>query len=249
MYQRILRKLFRFWLTIKTKQPSTKLTRLGTEGCGWHIPEHYLRPGIIAICAGAGEDVSFDVELNSHGFNVYVLDPTPRARAHIKNLLSAFEKSESFPINNSKNNYDLSNFKPEKFHFDAIGLSGQNGTLKFYAPANPEHVSHSIKNLQNTEEYFEAECVTYDNYLDSKGIDKADIVKLDIEGAEYEVIDSILESNRKPQILAVDFDELNFAINWNVLKRIRRYILKLEQKNYRLIFINHSDFVFEKQAN
>ena len=30
------------------------------------------------------------------------------------------------------------------------GVSGEPGELRFYAPENPDHVSHSVKNLQRT---------------------------------------------------------------------------------------------------
>lgn len=249
MYQRILFKLFRFWLSIKTVKPSSKLIRLGTEGCGWFIPEKNISKGNIAICAGAGEDVSFDIALNAAGLDVYVLDPTPRAKQHIQNIINAFEKGRSFPINNASEYYDLSKFDIARFHFHDVGLAAENGRLKFYAPADPEHVSHSIRNIQQTDTYFEASCQSYDNYLSTHNIAKVDIVKLDIEGAEYEVIDSILDSKTKPKLLAVDFDELNITISWKILKRIRHYILKLEKSQYRLISTNHSDFVFEKRPD
>src|SRR3546814_18913651 len=46
----------------------------------------------------------------------------------------------------------------KKFHFMPVGLWSEDATLRFYAPRDPTHVSHSIVNLQETESYFEARC-------------------------------------------------------------------------------------------
>jgi hypothetical protein len=38
-----------------------------------------------------------------------------------------------------------------KFHFCAVGVWDEDAMMKFYVPANPAHVSHSVLNLQKTE--------------------------------------------------------------------------------------------------
>ena len=240
--------LLKLWLRLQKRKASARLITLGSQYGGWAVPEDLLKKGAVAICAGAGEDISFDIELNSRGLKVYVQDPTPRARKHVESLLSAYKNNKKFPVNNGPEIYDLTNFNQGRFHFDPVGIAGENGVLKFYVPTNPNHVSHSIKNLQNTDQYFEAECVTYDDYLDSKGIEKVDIVKLDIEGAEHEVIDCILQSPRKPSVLAVDFDELNCDFQLKYFDNIVSSLAKIKKSGYNAISIKNSDFVFEKQA-
>ncbi len=43
------------------------LVRLGSPGGGWWVPESVVRAGAVAYCAGAGEDVTFDLELHRRG--------------------------------------------------------------------------------------------------------------------------------------------------------------------------------------
>jgi FkbM family methyltransferase len=50
---------------------------------------------------GAGEDISFDVELNKKGLDVYCVDPTPRVTEHIAKVLEAAEGGTPAPINQS----------------------------------------------------------------------------------------------------------------------------------------------------
>lgn len=62
------------------------MVRLGSDGCGWWVPKAVVRPRAIAYCAGAGEDISFDLELHRRGLTVVTIDPTPRAIAHVDSV-------------------------------------------------------------------------------------------------------------------------------------------------------------------
>ena len=67
------------------------------------------------------------------------------------------------------------------------------------------------------------------------GHKKLDLLKLDIEGAEYEVIESIIEDNLDIKLICVEFDELNNKIDDNYLKRIKKSMKKLLKHNYVII--------------
>ena len=43
------------------------LVRLGTDLCGWWLPEFILRPRAVAYCAGAEDDISFALALHDPG--------------------------------------------------------------------------------------------------------------------------------------------------------------------------------------
>ena len=138
------------------------LERLGTPYGGWVVPVQLLHPGAVCVCAGAGEDVSFDVELAERfGCRVIVLDPTPRAIRHVRSLFEATRCGGSMAINHRKDQiYRLSEKGLRQMHFEEAGLWDRNETLRFYAPKNGEHVSHSALNLQGTDECFEARAFT-----------------------------------------------------------------------------------------
>jgi FkbM family methyltransferase len=168
-----------------------KLTRLGTEEGGWVVPLDQLSEKSVCYCVGAGEDISFDSGLVDRlGCQVHVFDPTPRAIAHVHKRLQSS---------------DAAGWR-DRLLFHAIGVYNENRDLRFYAPRNPSDVSHSIENLQRTEDYFVAECRTLRTIMDELGHDAIDLLKLDIEGAEHRVLRQMVSDGIRPRLLCVEFD-------------------------------------------
>ncbi len=185
------------------------LTHLGTKYGGWSIPVDLLPENAICYCVGAGEDISFDVKLaEEHGCKVYTFDPTPRSADHVQAIHHAVAQNTPMPINGDPDQvYKISaeNLK-ENFEFHPVGVFDKDVKTRFYAPKNEEHVSHSIVNLQKTDTYFEADCKRLQTIMQELGHDKIDLLKLDIEGAENEVLADMIASDIFPQVLCVEFD-------------------------------------------
>src|SRR3546814_6680237 len=95
----------------------------------------------------------------------------------------------------------------KNFHFMPVGLWSEDATFRFYAPRDPTHVSHSIVNLQETESYFEARCRSIASLMAELGHDRLDLLKVDVEGAEHEVIRSMLASGIRPTVLCMELDQ------------------------------------------
>ena len=162
------------------------LRRLGSDYGGWTIPVDLLDENSICYLAGVGLDISFDLELIDFlGCSVYAFDPTPRAVEYIKREASG----------NSK------------YVFEPVGLWRENQKKRFYVPADSSAVSHSIVNLHGTDEYFEAVCETVPTVMARLGHDHIDLLKLDIEGAEYDVLDEMFSAGIYPAVLCVEFDQ------------------------------------------
>jgi FkbM family methyltransferase len=211
----------------------SRFVRLGTEYGGWICAADSLQAGAHALCVGAGEDVSFDIALNSRfGVNVFCADPTPRSIAHIEALL------------NGSTPYDLRGFRRESFHFLPVALWHEDGTLRLYAPANPHHVSHSALNLQRTSQFFEAPCMRLTTLLRQRSIDELGLLKLDIEGAECAVLEDLLESDIRPAQLLIEFDAL-YTLRVAQLWRVLRCVQRLRQAGYRLARAEGANFTFE----
>ncbi|MBA3741941.1 FkbM family methyltransferase [Sporichthya sp.] len=141
--------------------------------------------GAIAYCGGAGEDISFDLALFLRGCTVRVFDPTPRAIAHV----------------------EACDPHSERFTFHPVGWWSRDGSLKFFAPTDARHVSHSVMNLQGTQDYFVARVRPIRALMDELGDDHIDLIKMDIEGAEHEVLSSLLRTGSMPDVLCVEFDQ------------------------------------------
>lgn len=189
------------------------LEKLGSEYGGWHVPMSLVRPGWVCYCAGVGEDATFDFALAGRlGCDVHAFDPTPRSIA-----------------------YAESAHAPPGFSFHPVGVWWREETLRFYAPHNPEFVSHSVKKLWHSNEYFEARCRSVAQLMSDLGHDRVDLLKLDIEGAETEVIGHCLDEGILPQVLCVEFDQPI---------RILRTVRSLSRAGYDLVHIERWNYTF-----
>jgi len=111
----------------------------GTVYGGWWLPDDIvLNEDSIILSAGVGEDVSFDLCVQSkYGCKILLFDPTERASTHfdeIKNFYS--EKPCSKFSGNIQADYlgIITGLKPDlsKITFIDVGLWLKEDTLKFY---------------------------------------------------------------------------------------------------------------------
>ncbi len=163
------------------------LEKLGSHTGGWVVPTDLITADWICYCGGVGEDISFDLELiEKFDCNVYAFDPTPRAVAHVQK-------------------YASDNLR---FNFFDYGLWSENTQMKFYASRNSQLVNHSIVNLQGTNHFFMASCKRLSRIMQELGHHRIDLLKIDIEGAEYEVLRTVIEDELSCiQVLCVEFDQ------------------------------------------
>ena len=219
---------------------SEQLLRLGTDYGGWLIPlDCGLERESLCYLAGAGEDITFDCALAARFHcSVTIIDPTPRAIRHFEDLKNAVEQGRRFPINNrAEEFYDIGSDDLARISFVPVGLGEHDAVLKFYLPKNAAHVSCSSVNLQKTEQYFEAQCFRLTTLMARRGDRLPDLLKMDIEGAEYGVIRDLLDSNALPRILLVEFDEVHTPLDGDADDRIGRHIRRLVEAGMRCVAI------------
>ena len=204
------------------------LERIGSEYGGWIIPTSLIGAGSICYCVGVGEDISFDLAIISRfDCQVYAFDPTPRARQYVEQHAG----------------------DERNLHFSEIGLWEHDGVVRFYAPANPAHVSHSIVNLQRTDTFFEAPCKRLSTVLKENGHRRIDLLKLDIEGAEYRVVDSIIEDELDVGIICVEYDEAWNKLDEAYVGRIRKSVSRLRKHGYSMVAVDQRcDYTFVKNS-
>jgi FkbM family methyltransferase len=227
--------------------PPERLIALGTAYGRWIIPaDAGLNEHSICYCAGAGEDISFDCALAQRFHcTVRVIDPTPRAIRHFDGLAEAVKAGHPFPINNStEDHYAITAEDFQKLTLLKCGLSDRDQELKFYLPKNPAHVSCSIVNLQKTEEYFVAQCLRLESIMQRAGDSSIDLLKMDIEGAEYAVIRDLATTRRLPGILLVEFDEIHMPLDCHAGDRIREHIDILANIGMRCAAVEGSTAAF-----
>ncbi|MEM7042230.1 MAG: FkbM family methyltransferase [Pseudomonadota bacterium] len=229
--------------------PSVPLIRLGTDYGGWWVPEQGLGPDDLMVSAGAGEDISFDIDVaKKFGCKVVVMDPTPRAIAHFEATADAIEAGAKAPINGSDTAFyqadavDLANIT-----YRPWGLWTENTTLHFHAPRNPTSVSHSIGNLQDMADGFEAPCVTLDEVLSQEGHERLTILKIDIEGAEFEVLDRLAASTLRPRYILAEFHPGRCETERREKTRTLSTLGRLYDQGYRLVQHRGWDYMLEHQ--
>ena len=196
-----------------------ELERLGSAYGGWVVPVQLFDESSICYCAGVGLDASFDLALAGRaGCIVHAFDPTPRAAAYAEQVAA----------------------KEPRFRFSPVGLWDEDTSMRFFAPADPSHVSHSIVNLQKTETFFEADCRSVRTLMRERGHDRIDLLKMDIEGAEYRVLDALLAEGILPGVLCIEFDERHHPIDAGYRKRMRQRIDALRGAGYRLVHVDRA---------
>ena len=98
-------------------------------------------------------------------------------------------------------------------------------------------MSYSILNLQKTDTYFEGRVGRLSNIMERLRHKKIDLLKLDIEGAEYKVIDSIIQDNLEIGLICVEFDETHDKLDDLYVTRIKNALKKLLRSGYVLISV------------
>ena len=194
--------------------------RLGSPGGGWWVPGDHVQPGAVAYCAGAGEDVSFDLELWRRGLDVVTIDPTPRAQTHVRSV----DPGDA------------------RFRFVPLGLWHEPDELTFYAPDDPHDVSHSVANLQHTgpERAFTARVDSLPGIMAAAGHDHVDVLKVDIEGAESTVLPHLLRTGPHPPVVCFEYDQPQSS------RALLRLLRRFRDHGYALVRMERWDFTLRR---
>ena len=197
---------------------------LGSDYGNWPIVMELLNSESNVYSVGVGVDVSFDIDLiDKSGVIIHAFDPTPKAINYVKN-----------------------NIFNKKFVMDDYGFDKVDGMVRFYEPKNDKFVSFSVinKGSDNAISVMMKRVKTVMKELKHEHID---VLKIDIEGAEYAVIDDMLGSGIQPSQLLIEFHHRFKSIKPS---QTRQAVKTLRDSGYSLFYVSNSgtDYGFVREG-
>ncbi len=196
---------------------SVETERLGSASGGWTIPRGVVRGDWVCYCAGAGIDVSFELALiERFGCRVLTIDPTDEARDNVAHVAGA----------------------EHRLTFRHVALWSTDGELRMYLAADPTHKTLSSDDLQSTGRSVMVPARSLRSLMRELGHDRIDLLKLDVEGAEYELLSQVAELG--VSVLCVEMHPTRGVSGAVDAFRV------LRRAGYRLVAREAGDFTFHR---
>ena len=160
---------------------------LGGEGEGygvWPCILELLNSNSVVYSVGVGFDIKFDLALMERtGATLFAFDPTPRVVEWIKESI------------------DSSQFK-----FEPIGLGWRDAEMEFALPVDKTSVSGTLMaEGSSVSRRIKVPVERVSTIMKRLSHEKIDLLKLDIEGAEYSVLRDMLDMGVLPTQILVEF--------------------------------------------
>jgi FkbM family methyltransferase len=175
------------------------------------------------VCAGAGGDISFELELHEMtGATVHLLDPSPTG-------IQTYQQAKTPGV-----------------IYHETGLSGDTKKHTFALPKNPEEGSYKDPRFDSEGmETVTFDCVSVDDFMKRHNMASVDLLKMDIEGFEYEVLRSILGKKTPVRQICVEFHNLKGPLLSGIIRYL--WIIRLRLHGYSLIsHVGTTDHTFMK---
>ena len=187
---------------------------LGDRYARFCVCPKYLSESSIIYSFGCGDNISFDLELiKRYKAAVFAFDPTPRS-------IDWLHKQEL----------------PENFYFYDVGLGAYNGLAGFAPPENPDHVSFTMSGkVTEANSMIQATIYRLGTIMKMLEHDHIDLLKIDIEGSEYDVLKDIVNSDISIGQLLVEF---HHGINGITYQATTDALAMLRDAGYKLFDVS-----------
>jgi FkbM family methyltransferase len=202
----VSRRWFEHQLEQTPLRQTAGIVHLGDEAYGgWTIPGALVQPSWVCYSVGAGADITFDLELiERYGITVRSFDPV---ESYVEGARAAAAGDPRFSI-----------------HRAAIAKS--DGPLRMQITHDPTSESVSSAELYETERFIELPGRSLESVMQELGDDRIDLLKLDIEGGEYELLPSLDLQSLGVKVFAVQLHHIGSVAG------ARRIIARLAAQGY-----------------
>ena len=195
-----------------------QLTRVGD----WSMCPDGIGPASVVYSFGVGDNVAWDLGvIRQFGCTVHAFDPTPASIAWVR--------GQSLP---------------REFVFHELGISSVDGELPFYPPRKPgsTHFSQDRRGgVFSQRPPLLAPVRRLSTIMQSLGHTRLDVLKLDVEGSEFDAVPDILASG-------IEIDQLLVEIHYHFRSRSFRaglaLIDQIKARGMRCIHVSPRGFEF-----
>ncbi len=146
------------------------ILELGTAYGGWKVPEGLLDDDSVCYCVGTGADISFDLELiRRYGVSVRAFDP----------------------VEDFGRQAEAAAAGEPRFTFVHAAITSREGPVRMQVHHQQGSRSVSAAGLYDSHTWVEAPGRTLPSLMRELGDERIDLLKLDVEGAEYELLPTL----------------------------------------------------------
>jgi len=200
------------WLRIDAAVPTEFI---GSEYGGWYVATGLLpaKPRVLSL--GVGTDITFDQALiANHSATVVAFDPTPIARQTVQDC----------------------GLQPPVYEYRSVAVSDFDGSGVFEQlviegkPSSCHRLAKSTNDGKLTVSVRSISSVIGEHFAD-----RLDVLKMDIEGSEYEVIPALLSAGARPGQVLVEF---HHRFQGRSPDDTRSVVAALRAAGYRLVRIS-----------
>jgi FkbM family methyltransferase len=184
---------------------------------GFYVHPDNLNSDSIVYSFGIGEDVSFDLSvIQRHHCRVFGFDPTPKSIQWVTGQQL-----------------------PPQFTFLQYGIHSRTGFVNFNLPKNEVHVSGSILNHKKVDKdrVVLVPMKSFEDINTELGHSHLDLLKMDIEGSEYDVIAHVLSAPVEIDQILIELHERFFIDGKD---RTRRLLKCLRDNGYAIFAVSDS---------
>jgi len=180
-------------------QVQRALQVIGSDYGGYSLDPSLIGPGTVVYSLGVGQDISFDLALiQRYGLTVHAFDPTPRVKTWL-----------------------ASQVLPEQFHFHDVGIADFDGDGIFYLPLRQDYISHSlIRARQYSRGSIQVPMIRLHTAMQRLGHNRIDLLKVDIEGAEYTVLQDLIQERIPVTQILIEFHHRLSSVGTRATKRM-----------------------------
>lgn len=192
----------------------------GARSGVWVVCPDGITPDGVVYSFGVGDNIAWDLAMiRRFGVEVHAFDPTPASVRWVRGQAL-----------------------PPRFHFHEYGLAAHDGALRFSAPRKAREVNfRPARDDSAGAGSVTAPVRRLASIWEQLGRRPIDVLKMDIEGGEYEVIEDLLSSAVPVRQLLVEFHHHFPSVG---LEMTLRAVRALESAGFRIFHISKRGLEF-----